>query len=59
MLPKNLAVYEKSYGKVYVAASNGVVMGNLFGDETETLLEKVSPEVEDILRFMNFRFSLF
>ena len=59
MLPKNLAVYEKSDGQVYVATSNGIVMGKLFGGETETLIEKVSLEVEEMLSFMNFKFSLF
>jgi len=59
MMPKAFAVYEKSDGQVYLATSNGAVMGKLFGGETETLIEKVSLEVEDMLRFMNFKFSLF
>lgn len=59
MLPKNLAVYEKSDGQVYVATSNGVIIGKFFGGETESIIEKVSLEVEDILRFMNFKFSIF
>ena len=59
MMPKAFAVYEKSDGQVYVATSNGVVMGKLFGGETEKLIEEVSLEVEDMLRFMNFKFSLF
>jgi uncharacterized protein (DUF302 family) len=59
MLPKNLAVYEKSDGQVFVATSNGAVMGKLFGGETETIVEKVSLEVEDMLRFMNFKFTVF
>lgn len=59
MLPKNLAVYEKSDGQVYVATSNGVIIGKFFGSETESIIEKVSLEVEDILRFMNFKFSIF
>jgi len=59
MMPKAFAVYEKADGQVYVATSNGMVMGKLFGGETETLIEKVSLEVEDMLRFMNFKFSLF
>jgi uncharacterized protein (DUF302 family) len=59
MLPKNLAVYEKSDGQVYVSSSNGAVMGKLFGGDTGEIVEKVSLEVEDILRFMNFKFSLF
>jgi uncharacterized protein (DUF302 family) len=59
MMPKAFAVYEKSDGQVYLATSNGAVMGKLFGGETETLIEKVSLEVEDMLSFMNFKFSLF
>jgi len=59
MMPKAFAVYEKSDGQVYLATSNGAVMGKLFGGETETLIEKVSLEVEDMLRFMNFKFSIF
>jgi len=59
MMPKAFAVYEKTDGQVYVATSNGAVMGKLFGGETETLIEKVSLEVEEMLRFMNFKFSIF
>ncbi len=59
MMPKNFAVYEKADGQVYVATSNGAVMGKLFGGETEVLIEKVSLEVEEMLRFMNFKFNLF
>lgn len=55
MLPKNIAVYEKSDGRVYVSTSNGALMGKLFGGETEAIIEKVSLEVEDMLRFMNFK----
>lgn len=59
MMPKNFAVYEKADGQVYVATANGAVMGKLFGGETEGIIEKVSLEVEGMLRFMNFKFSLF
>lgn len=59
MLPKNLAVYEKTDGQVYVSTSNGAVMGKLFGGETAEIVEKVSLEVEDMLRFMNFKFTVF
>ncbi len=58
MMPKAFAVYEKSDGQVYLATSNGAVMGKLFGGDTETLIEKVSLEVEEMLRFMNFKFSI-
>ena len=59
MMPKTFAVYEKADGQVYVTSANGAVMGKLFGGETEAIIEKVSLEVEGILRFMNFKFSLF
>jgi uncharacterized protein (DUF302 family) len=59
MMPKAFSVYEKSDGQVYVATSNGAVMGKIFGGETETLIEKVSLDVEEMLRFMNFKFSIF
>jgi len=59
MMPKAFAIYEKSDGQVYVSTSNGMVMGKLFGGETENLIEIVSLDIEDILRFMNFKFNLF
>jgi uncharacterized protein (DUF302 family) len=59
MMPKAFAIYEKKDGQVYVATSNGAVMGKLFGGETETLIEEVSLQVEEMLRFMNFKFSVF
>lgn len=59
MMPKAFAVYEKSDGQVYLATSNGMVMGKLFGGETEELIEDVSVDVEQILRFMNFKFTIF
>jgi len=59
MMPKAFAVYEKADGQVYLATSNGAVMGKLFGGETERMIEIVSLEVEEMLRFMNFKFSLF
>ena len=59
MMPKSFAVYEKSDGQVYVSTSNGAVMGKLFGGEIETIIEKVSLEVEDMMRFMNLKFTLF
>jgi uncharacterized protein (DUF302 family) len=59
MMPKSFAVYEKSDGQVYVSIMNGAVMGKLFGGEIETIIEKVSLEVEDMMRFMNFKYTLF
>ncbi len=59
MMPKSFGVYEKSDGQVYVATMNGTVMGKIFGGETERIIEKVSLEVEDIMRFVNLKFTLF
>ncbi|MEN8204153.1 MAG: DUF302 domain-containing protein [Bacteroidota bacterium] len=59
MMPKSFAVYEKSDGQVYVSTMNGAVMGKLFGGEIEEIIERVSLEVEDMMRFMNLKFTLF
>jgi len=57
MLPKTLAIYEKSDGQVYVAAGNGAIMGKLFTGKAAKIAEKVSYEIESIMRFMNFKFT--
>lgn len=59
MMPKTFAVYEKSDGQVYVSTMNGGIMGKLFGGETENIIEKVSLEVEDMMRFINLKYTLF
>ena len=59
MMPKSFAVYEKSDGQVYVSTMNGAVMGKIFGGEIERIIEKVSLEVEDMMRFMNLKYTLF
>ncbi len=59
MLPKTIAVYEKNDGHIYVAMGNGLIMGKMFDGEAAVIIEKVSYEIEDIMRFMNFKFTLF
>lgn len=59
MMPKSFAVYEKSDGQVFISTMNGAVMGKLFGGEIERIIEEVSLDIEDILRFVNFKFTLF
>lgn len=59
MMPKSFAVYQKSDGHVFVSTMNGAVMGKFFGGETEKIIEEVSLEVEDMMRFMNLKFTLF
>jgi len=58
-MPKTFAVYEKTDGRTFIALSNGAVIGKIFDAKTADILEKVSLEVEDILQFANFKFSLF
>jgi uncharacterized protein (DUF302 family) len=59
MMPKSFAVYEKSNGQVYISTMNGAVIGKLFGGETERIIEESSVEIEDIMRFINLKFTLF
>ncbi|MCK5730614.1 MAG: DUF302 domain-containing protein [Draconibacterium sp.] len=59
MMPKSFAVYEKSDGQVFVSTVNGAVMGKLFGGEIERIIEESSLEVEDIMRFINLKYTLF
>ena len=59
MMPKSFAIYEKSDGQVYVSTMNGGVIGKLFGGETEKIIEESSLEIEDIMRFINLKFTLF
>ena len=59
MLPKTISVYEKNDGHIYVAMGNGLVMGKMFDGPAAKIIENVSYEIEDIMRFMNFKFTLF
>jgi hypothetical protein len=38
---------------------NGGVVGKLFGGEIEKIIEDSSLEVEEIMRFINLKFTLF
>jgi len=59
MMPKSFAVYEKSDGQVFVSTMNGAVIGKLFGGEIERIIEESSVEVENIMRFINLKYTLF
>jgi uncharacterized protein (DUF302 family) len=59
MMPKSFAVYQKSDGQVYVATMNGAIIGKLFGGVEEKIIEESSLEIEDIMRFINLKFTLF
>jgi hypothetical protein len=38
---------------------NGAVIGKLFGGVEEKVIEESSLEIEDIMRFVNLKFTLF
>lgn len=59
MMPKTFAVYQKSDGQVFISTMNGAVMGKFFGGEIEEIIEEVSLEVEDMMRFVNLKYTLF
>jgi uncharacterized protein (DUF302 family) len=59
MMPKSFAVYQKSDGQVYVSTVNGAIIGKLFGGEEERIIEESSLEIEDIMRFINLKFTLY
>ncbi|MBN2166884.1 MAG: DUF302 domain-containing protein [Marinilabiliaceae bacterium] len=59
MMPKSFAIYEKSNGQVFISTMNGGIMGKLFGGDTEKIIEEVSLEVEDMMRFINLKYTLF
>jgi uncharacterized protein (DUF302 family) len=59
MMPKSFAVYQKSDGQVYVSTVNGAIIGKLFGGEEERIIDESSLEIEDIMRFINLKFTLY
>ncbi len=59
MMPKSFAVYQKSDGQVYISTMNGAIMGKILGGEIEAIIEEVSLEVEDMMQFINMKYSLF
>ena len=59
-MPLSISVYEKSDGRVIIGLSNGYVIARLFSGTREgEIMEKVVTDMEDILGFVHFRFTLF
>jgi len=59
-MPLSIAVYEKSDGRVTIGLMNGYVMARLFtGTREGDIMEKVIKDMEEILGFLHFRYSLF
>ncbi len=59
-MPLSISVYEKSNGRVVIGLMNGYVMARLFSGTREgEIMEKVVKDMEEILSFMHFRFTIF
>ncbi len=59
-MPLSIAVYEKSDGRVTIGLMNGYVMARLFSGTREgEIMEEVVKDIEEILGFLHFRFTIF
>ncbi len=59
-MPLSIAVYEKSDGRVTIGLMNGYIMARLFsGTRESVIMEKVVKDIEEILSFLHFRFTIF
>jgi len=59
-MPLSIAVYEKSDGRVTIGLMNGYIMARLFSGTREgEIMESVVKDIEEILGFLHFRFTIF
>lgn len=59
-MPLSISVYEKSDGRVMIGLSNGYMMARLFSMRREgDIMQKVISEMEEVLSFTHFRFTIF
>lgn len=59
-MPLSIAVYEKSDGRVVIGLMNGYLMARLFAGTREgEIMEEVVKDIEEILGFLHFRFTIF
>ncbi len=59
-MPLSIAVYEKSDGRVTIGLMNGYIMARLFSGSREgKIMEEVVKDMEEILGFLHFRFTIF
>lgn len=59
-MPLSIAVFEKSNGKVVISVMNGYLNARMFSGTYEgEIMEKVVRDIEEILGFVNFRFTVF
>ena len=59
-MPLSIAVYEKSDGRVTIGLMNGYLMARLYSGSREgELMERVVSDMESILGFTHFRYTIF
>ncbi len=59
-MPLSISVYEKSDGRIVIGLMNGYIMARLFSGTREgEIMEKVVTDMESILSFTHFRFTIF
>jgi len=59
-MPLSISVYEKSDGRVVIGLNNGYLMSRLFSGTREgKIMQKVVKDMEEVLSFMHFRFTIF
>ncbi len=59
-MPLSIAVYEKNDGRVTIGLMNGYIMARLFAGTREgEIMEEVVKDIEEILGFLHFRFTIF
>ena len=59
-MPLSIAVYEKNDGRVTIGLMNGYIMARLFSGTREgKIMEEVVSDMEEILSFLHFRYTIF
>ncbi|WP_456471098.1 DUF302 domain-containing protein [Caminibacter sp.] len=59
-MPLSIAVYEDSMGRVYISLMNGYLLTRMLSLTPESkIMEKVVRDIQNILSFVHFRYSIF
>ncbi|MFK5880608.1 MAG: DUF302 domain-containing protein [Sulfurospirillum sp.] len=59
-MPLSISVYEKSDGKVYIGLMNGYMMTRMMsGTKEGIIMESVVKDIENIMSFLHFRYTIF
>ncbi|MDY0116529.1 MAG: DUF302 domain-containing protein [Sulfurimonadaceae bacterium] len=59
-MPLSIAVYERNDGRVMLGLSNGYMMSRIFAGSTRgDIMQLVIKDMEEILSFIHFRYSIF